>query len=215
VRRLRDREAYGLLTIAIIATLMLLAFGGRARIASALTQGAAMILGLWTARVGLRGLSIALATIAVVCAAAVAENGADSETFMAIASIGGLLLAVATIAAIARQSRFHTTITLSTVFAAISIYLLLGLAYAYLYGTIDSLGSRAFFANHPNATEVDYIYFSFVTLTSTGFGDFVPHTSVGEMTTVSESILGQLYLVTVVSIIVANLGRSRPGYRDQ
>jgi hypothetical protein len=51
------------------------------------------------------------------------------------------------------------------------------------------------------------LYFSFTTLATVGYGDFVARTNVGHTLAVSEALLGQIYLVTVVSLIVSNLGR--------
>ena len=64
---------------------------------------------------------------------------------------------------------------------------------------------------HPPSS-VDYLYFSFVTITTTGYGDFTAASGVGRMTAVLEAIFGQLYLITVVALVVQNLGqRSRMG----
>jgi hypothetical protein len=54
------------------------------------------------------------------------------------------------------------------------------------------------------------LYFSFTTLTTVGYGDLTARTNLGHTLSVSEALFGQIYLVTIVSLIVANLGRSRP-----
>ena len=59
------------------------------------------------------------------------------------------------------------------------------------------------------APAVDFIYFSFTTLTTTGYGDFTAGTSLGRMLAISEALVGQIYLVSVVALLVANLGRER------
>ena len=56
-----------------------------------------------------------------------------------------------------------------------------------------------------------YVYFSFITLTTVGFGDFTPAANLGRMLAASEALLGQLYLVLVISLLVANLGRFNRG----
>ena len=53
-------------------------------------------------------------------------------------------------------------------------------------------------------------YFSFTTLATIGYGDLTAATNLGHTLSVSEGLLGQVYLVTVVSLIVGNLGRRRP-----
>ena len=54
---------------------------------------------------------------------------------------------------------------------------------------------------------IDYLYFSFVTITTTGYGDFTAASGIGRMTAVLEAIFGQLYLITVVALVVQNLGQ--------
>ena len=56
------------------------------------------------------------------------------------------------------------------------------------------------------------MYFSFTTLTTTGYGDFAPATSVGKAISVVEMLLGQLYLVTVIGLLIGNfIGRRQRG----
>ena len=56
---------------------------------------------------------------------------------------------------------------------------------------------------------VTYLYFSFVTLTTVGYGDYSAGSDVGRMMAVVEALVGQLYLVTVVAIVIGNIGRPR------
>ncbi len=59
------------------------------------------------------------------------------------------------------------------------------------------------------------MYYSFVTLSTLGYGDLTARTDLGRMLSVSEALLGQLYLVSVVALLVANLGRSRPSIESE
>ena len=88
------------------------------------------------------------------------------------------------------------------------VYLLVGLTYAYLYPVIAALTNQPFFAQTATPGAVDYVYFSYVTLTTVGFGDFTAATSVGRMIAVSEALTGQLYLVSAVALLVGNIGRT-------
>ena len=56
---------------------------------------------------------------------------------------------------------------------------------------------------------MDYLYFSFTTITTTGYGDFTAAGGVGRMTAMLEAIFGQLYLITVVALVVQNLSQLR------
>ena len=53
------------------------------------------------------------------------------------------------------------------------------------------------------------MYYSFITLTTTGYGDFVPAADVTRMIAVTEALLGQVYLVTIVALLVSNVGSTR------
>ena len=88
------------------------------------------------------------------------------------------------------------------------MYILLGMFFSFIYGTIGHL-SGPFFANGADATVSRCLYYSFTTLTTVGYGDFTAASNLGHTLSVSEALFGQIYLVTIVSLIVANLGRAR------
>jgi uncharacterized membrane protein len=119
-----------------------------------------------------------------------------------------LLLAFAAPLTILRRILSSPTITVRIVLGALAIYLLVGLTYAYLYPVIAALTNQPFFAQTENPGAVDYVYFSYVTLTTVGYGDFTAATSVGRMVAVSEALTGQLYLVSAVALLVGNIGRT-------
>jgi hypothetical protein len=111
---------------------------------------------------------------------------------------------------IVRMLRATRTVTIEAVLGALCIYVLLGMFYSLVYGAIDRLDGRAFFAQAGTAdTTAHFMYFSFTTLTTVGYGDLTAASNLGHTLSVSEALMGQIYLVTVVSLIVANLGRGR------
>ena len=85
---------------------------------------------------------------------------------------------------------------------------MLGLSYAYLYPVIGVLTNEPFFVQTSTPASIDYIYFSYVTLTTVGYGDFTAASSAGRMIAVSEALTGQLYLVSAVALLVGNIGRT-------
>ena len=115
--------------------------------------------------------------------------------------------------AIVRDLRSSGQVRLSAVAGVLALYMLIGMAFAFTYGAIDRFGDPAFFMNGDPATVSNCLYFSFTTLTTVGYGDFVAATEVGHTLAVFEMLIGQIYLVTIVSLIVSNLGRParRPG----
>jgi hypothetical protein len=85
---------------------------------------------------------------------------------------------------------------------------LVGLAYAYLFPLVATLGRQPFFVQTSQPAAADYVYFSYTTLATIGYGDFTAATGLGRITAVSEGLVGQLYLVSAVALLVGNIGRT-------
>jgi Ion channel len=147
--------------------------------------------------------------IAALLATAIASIG-SSELGQAAGRSVGLLLVLLAPAAIVRgivhQAREDGVITIRTMFGVLCVYLMVGMAFAFAYGIIAAVGDEAFFAQIEGGTQSDFLYFSFATLTTTGFGDLTPAYDLGRSLTITETLIGQIYLVTVVALIVGNLG---------
>jgi len=88
---------------------------------------------------------------------------------------------------------------------ALVIYLSIGLVGAWLISMVSQLSSTPYFVQHQSSTLSERVYFSFTTLTTTGFGDYTPATHVGKAIATVEMLLGQLYLVTVIGLLIGNL----------
>jgi hypothetical protein len=152
---------------------------------------------------------LALTSFTVVGEAAGALS--DSVLF----AISGLLSAaipVALIGGLMRLVRRHG-VTPQAVSGALTLYLLLGLMFAWVIGFVDKVESTQYFAETAHASTSQIVYYSFAVLSTTGFGDLTAATNVGRSLAVVEMLLGQLYLVTVIGVLVGNFaGRSRrPG----
>jgi hypothetical protein len=95
---------------------------------------------------------------------------------------------------------------------AICIYVLLGMMFAFVYAAIDAISSGPFFVQTADATPPDFLYFSFITQTTVGYGDFTASGDLGRALAVLEALTGQLYLVTIIAVLVSRLSaRARPG----
>ena len=121
-----------------------------------------------------------------------------------------LLLVLVAPAAIAlgvvRQARATHAITVRTMFGVLCIYLLVGSAFAYAFGIVGEVQSGAFFAQGIYGNQSDYLYFSFATMTTTGYGDLTAASDLGRSLAILEALIGQIYLVTVVALIVGTIG---------
>ena len=96
-------------------------------------------------------------------------------------------------------------VTGQAVLGVLAIYLLIGMGFGYLYGAAQSISDTDFYASGEVGSTQDNLYFSFTTLTSTGYGDLTPVTRLGRTLAVIEALIGQIYLVTVVGLIVGNM----------
>jgi Ion channel len=215
------RERFGLLLGAIIVAF---AFQGIAspnewqEVVISGLLGSTFLLALWAGEVRPLVLRLGVVIVAGVFILSVVEavNGNPSGGALRVANAALVLLAPpAIIAGVVRILRARQTVTLEAVFGVLSIYILLGMFFAFLFGAIDRLGGAPFFAGGQKTTVAQCLYFSFTTLTTVGYGDLTARTNLGHTLSVSEALLGQIYLVTIVSLIVANLGRSRPEARSR
>jgi hypothetical protein len=91
----------------------------------------------------------------------------------------------------------------------LAIYLLAGMFFSFIYGLIGAIDANALFAQTSHPNREDELYFSFVTLSTVGYGDLSPAGGVPRAFAVAEMLIGQIYLVTIVSLIVTNLPAAR------
>jgi Ion channel len=100
-------------------------------------------------------------------------------------------------------------VTLNAVAGSLAIYLSTGLIFAWIVAFVAEVSSTPYFAQHVADTQGDKVYYSFTVLTTTGFGDFTPVTAVGHSVAVIEMLVGQLYLVTVIGLLIGNFASRR------
>ena len=92
---------------------------------------------------------------------------------------------------------------------ALCAYLYIGNWYAFLYRSLAVLSKAPFFAQPGAEDASNYLYFSFVTLATVGYGDLTPAFGPGRMLAATEGIVGQLYLVSVVALVVSAYGKRK------
>jgi hypothetical protein len=100
-------------------------------------------------------------------------------------------------------------VDMEVVLGALCAYLWIGAYFAFVYNAMATLSNSPFFAQPGADGKLNYLYFSFITLTTTGYGDLSPAFGPGRMIAVTEAIIGQLYLVSVVAIVVSAYGKGK------
>jgi hypothetical protein len=152
--------------------------------------------------------ALVTATVAVLVTGVVATLGGVRAASALVGVFSALLIGLA-IGAIAATLFSRSSVDISTVLGALCIYLLFALFFAGLHQFFG-----AFFTPYLNGTgdppsAAAVLYFSVITLTTVGFGDITPASEVARSVTVTEALVGQLYLVSVVAGVVGGWrGRS-------
>lgn len=214
---LRDQDSYVLLLVLLLVeylALMVIPQARWSRLASAPLVAATLLLGLRTSGVRprtLRAACVAAAAVVLLVAVQSLTGGGVVLAGAAYLLLGALLLA--TPPAVLRRILHHQTVTLQTIAGAVCVYVLIGLVFAFLYLAIGAFQPKAFTAQgSPDGPRggADYLYFSFITLTTVGFGDIVPAGRVARALVVLEALLGQIFLVTTVARLVALFGARGP-----
>jgi hypothetical protein len=213
LNRRSGRQRYGLLLLATVLSLGVQGIvppGDLQRVLVTALAGASLLLAFRAADLSPRLIASAaalslVALVLSVWSATVGGIGEGTSLAMnaALVALGPPAVAVGII----RDLRSSGEVRLQSVMGVLSLYILLGMSFAFAYGAIDRIDGEPFFAGGESATVSHCLYFSFTTLTTVGYGDFVARSDLGHTLAVFEALIGQIYLVTVVSLIVSNLGR--------
>jgi hypothetical protein len=172
-------------------------------------EGAALIVVIVTSRARAqvrRARAVAVGAAALAVVVAIAAGAFSAGASFLLSGLLAALLPVVLIRGLLRLVGEHG-VTLQAVAGALAIYLLVGLLFAWTIGLVAHLGSAPYFAQGTDGSDGERVYFSFAVLTTTGFGDFTAATAVGHALAVVEMLIGQLYLVTVIGMLIGSFVR--------
>jgi voltage-gated potassium channel len=173
-----------------------------------------VLVGLHTSGAHRRTLQFAAVVLAIALLTAIAQVINDDHQVGSIAFfLVALLMAMTGLAILGRILR-HRHVSIETMFGAVCVYILIGLFFSSLFLGI-ALASQAhhlgpFLAQPGPHNSSDYVYLSFVTLTTVGFGDLTPYTDLARSVVVLEALIGQIFLVTLVARLVTLFGMEQP-----
>lgn len=146
-------------------------------------------------------LVVAIAARAIPVAATFALSGLVTAA-IPVALAGGLL----------RLLR-DRGVTVQAVAGALSVYLLVGLLFAWTIGFVAKVHGGHYFAQQPGVSTSSVTYYSFTVMTTTGLGDLTAATQIGRALAVLEMLVGQIYVVVVIGLLVGNV-TGRRGARE-
>ena len=202
---------YGIVLLLLLATFIVEASaydGAWYRVVTVALDGLTLVAAFLASGVNRHLMRVAWVVAILAFVAAVVAAANDTASTGAVFAILSFLLVIAAPVVIARAIIRRGVVDIHTVLGALCIYVMLGMLWAFLYGSIGASISEPFFAQTRTASSADYLYFSFVTLTTTGYGDFTAATGLGRAVAVLEALSGQLYLVTIVALLVARMATS-------
>ena len=200
-----------LLTLAVVVFVIAAPSADWSRAMTLAIEGSALVVAVATARERerirhRRALVVGLLMIALIILVA---TGVVSEG--PTAALLALVTAAVPIEIVRGLMRLlrERGVTVQAVAGALAIYLSIGLVFAWIISLITHVDSAWYFAQQTNGTAGDRVYFSFTVLTTTGFGDFSAATPAGHALAVIEMLTGQLYLVTVIGLLVGSFAGGR------
>jgi hypothetical protein len=168
-------------------------------------ETATLVIALWTAGLAATGSRLSLTLIALSTAAAVALVVWGGSTLTGAVGLLSAALVVAIGVAIVVGIVDQGEVNRQAVTGAVCIYLLLGFFYVFVYGAIAAFGHGYLFVQGTDGTRSIRLYFSYVTLATVGYGDYTMAGNLGRTLSVLEALMGQLYLVTVLALLVSRM----------
>ena len=148
---------------------------------------------------------LGLAAVVAVVSFFAHEPGAERGVIFAVCC---LLYLIAPFA-IVRERMLRREIDTETLLGAVAAYLLIGMFFAFAYKAAGEFGSVPFFGTAGHGTLSQDLFFSFVTMTTVGYGNLVPAANPGQTLAVLEAVTGQLFLVVAVGKIISSMPTRR------
>jgi Ion channel len=206
-------DSYGLVLLLVVVTYVVSVSLTEARAASVVlvVQLATVWLTLRTSRarpVVRHVADIVLCLGAIVAAGSffVHQRGAQLGGIFAVC---GLLYLIAPFSIL--RDLIRRKIDRESLLGAVAAYLLLGMFFAFAYQAAGELGSVPFFGSAGHGSLSQDLFFSFVTMTTVGYGNLVPAANPGQTLAVMEAVVGQLFLVVAVGKVISGLQPRRNG----
>jgi Ion channel len=210
IERLRAKHSYWAVLAAIFVAFFLAALLPDTPWALSLIVlilSTTLLVAIWTAGFAMTERAIPFSIATAAGAAAAINFFWQGETLTAALGLAAGLLTVTIAVVIAMGAVAQNEVNSRSVAGAICVYMLFGLLFMFAYGVLATLGHGPFFAQGTDGTRPIRLYFSYVTLATLGYGDYTPAGNLGHALAVLEALIGQLYLVTVVAVVVTRLGR--------
>lgn len=217
----RVANAFGLVLLLVIATYVLGSLTpphGWTASLTVLIGVTATVVALASANARLQIVRAAAVLAAIAVACAVVSAIADARWLLGVSGLITALLMLVAAGAVLRTVVSASEVGFRTILGAISVYLILGLLFSFVYVALDRIEGYPFFGHEGSIDNGNTLLFSFYTLTTTGYGNLVPAGQPGKLICGLEMLMGNIFLVTLVAGLVSLwrpgsglLGRRRAG----
>jgi len=202
----RVSDAFGLVLVLVLTNYVLISLIGNQGWGSVLvmlTVSATSVVALTSSHMKPHWVHVAIYVSVVGLVLAVVAAITGDEVWLDLGALPQVFLLTVAMTAVLIRVVTTAEVGARTILGAISVYTVLGLLFAFVFEAVGRIQSEPFFENHPVIHHSDYIFFSYTTLTTTGYGDLVPGGQPGRMLAGIEMLLGQIFLVTLVAGLVA------------
>ena len=202
----RVSDAFGLVLALVLMTYVLASLlenHGWSSVVLTAATSATSVVALTSSHAHGRLVRVALALSALTVVLAAIGAAFDNHGWLDLATAIQVVLLTLAMGAVLRRVVMAPEVGSRTILGALSVYAVLGILFTFLYGAIERVQGGPFFEGHANPAGSDFLFFSYTTLTTTGYGNLVPGGQPGRMIAGLEMMAGQIFLVTLVAGLVS------------
>jgi hypothetical protein len=210
----RAEEAFGLVLLAVLVTYVLasvLSHRGWGAVIVGVSTSVTAIVAMTSSKASPTAVRRAVLAAAVALVLALIYAAFGGRHWLSASSFLEVGLLAAGMGWVLRRVTLSERVESKTILGALSVYASLGLLFTWIYSAIDRFEGGGFFGLAEEGGN-DFIFFSYTTLTTTGYGNLIPSGEVGRMVAGLEMMAGQIFLVTLVAGLVS-LWRPGQGFR--
>jgi hypothetical protein len=110
---------------------------------------------------------------------------------------------------------YSEQVTSSVIFGAFACYFLIGVLFTFIFVLLDIAYPDTINVDMTNKEGIEHtLYFSFITLTTIGYGDYAPTSTLGQKVAILEGLIGQFYIATIMATIVGKFLSSKTPAKD-
>ncbi|HEY0392582.1 MAG TPA: ion channel [Solirubrobacterales bacterium] len=202
----RVSDAFGLVFVLVVVTYVLaslLANRGWTSVVLTVATSATSVVALTSSHARERAVRIALVLSVLTVVLAAIGAASDDRAWLNLATVIQVSLLTVAMGAVLRRVVMTPEVGSRTILGALSVYAVLGILFTFLYGVIDRVQAGPFFEGHAHPASSDFLFFSYTTLTTTGYGNLVPGGQPARLISGMEMMAGQIFLVTLVAGLVS------------